>query len=208
MNKKVLLGCGVAVLLVVLAFVMVLVMFGTKVANFPSEIIDENQDRATWIAPADGTSGAALFPATIGGANRQSTEKVANLPVLNIHQEGEHGSYRMPNGGAVEVYAWRVTQGEVAGVFTGVDKAIDDGPYSSKMKFTFNQYSMRFSFSPPSTSGRLWFNKGWMFLFLTGDGIELEPLEEAYIKAINGAGAGAGAISNELLPLPDVEAAQ
>ncbi|MEZ5328580.1 MAG: hypothetical protein R3F19_26345 [Verrucomicrobiales bacterium] len=202
MNKKVLLGCGLAVFLVLVAFAVVLVMFGTKVVNFASEIINESQDRSSWIAPADGTSGEALFPATVGEANRRSIEKVADLAALSIRQDGEHGSYQMGNGAAVEVYAWRVAQSEVDAFFTSVGKAIDDGPYNLRTKVTVNRTSMRFRFSPPDTSGRLWFNKGWMFLFLTRDDIELEPLEDAYIKAVGGVDTGS---SDQLL---EVEATQ
>ena len=205
MNKKVLLGCGLAVLLVLLAFVLVVVMFGTKVASFAKDIIDESQDRAAWVAPAAGTTGEAMFPATLGGAQRRSIDRISGVATVNIQRDGERGSYVFPRGGKeFEVYAWSVNRAEVGGIFDRVGQAIDDGPYSTRVKMTLSNSEMRFSFSPPSTSGRLWFNKGWLFLFITNDGVELKPIEKEYLKAVESAGNYFNAMP--LLPEADTSA--
>lgn len=203
MNKKVLLGCGcgLAVLLVLTALGSVLFMSGSNIVTFTKALIEEGQERAAWVAPADGTTGEALFPASVGTVRRQSIDRVSGLSLLNIQREGEHGSYRLPNGSAVEIYVWRVAEGEVSGIIDDIGRAIDDGPYSTRMQFNFNQNAMRFSFSPPTTSGRIWFNKGWMFLFITGDAVELEPIETNYVDAIESVGNS----YDELPLLPEAE---
>lgn len=201
MNKKVLLGCGLAVLVVLLALVAVMVMVGSKVANFASEVVTQGQERSAWLAPAQGSAGEALFPEKLDDLNRQSMEKISGLPMLNIQRAGERGSYRQMDGRSVEIYTWEIRPDEVQPIFDQVGSAIDDGPYTTRMKFTFNGNAMRFSFSPPSTSGRFWFNKGWLFLFLTGDDVDLEPVEERYVKSVE----GAGMLHNDLPLLPEAD---
>ena len=56
------------------------------------------------------------------------------------------------------------------------------------MKATINGVTKRFSFSPPSTTGRMWANKGWVFLFVTTDGVDLDGFEADYVSAVEGAG--------------------
>lgn len=186
-------------MVVFLALVVVLVISGARFFQFAKGLVEEDWMREGWVAPSPAATGDALFPAMMEEARRQSTEAVSGLALLGIGRPGELGAYRLADGRSMAVYAWQVNADEAGEMLDAIGRAIDEGPYSMRSKFTMSRASMRFSFSPPHTAGRAWFNKGWLFLFLSPDGVELDTYEVIFLDAVEGAGGQV-----PLLPEADV----
>lgn len=186
-NNKVFVGCGIAAGVVALFVVITMFFVGKKALDFGKGLVAENEKRSAWIAPEAGTSGEQLFPQSIGSYTRKGLpEPSDSVAMLNIQRPGEKAVYGHPTG-QFEVYAWEGERPDMNKILADAKQAIDDGSYSSRSQVSVEGMHYSFKVSPPATAGRFYANKGWVFLFLTTTGGDPEPLENAFIDAIDGA---------------------
>lgn len=144
-----------------------------------------------WQAPVSGAEAGTLFPSRVQQWQLASRDDAAVIAELAIERDGRHGRYESI-AGIVDVYVYEVPAAEQPGLFDRAEIAIDSAGYRTMASHRAGDALsswMQFAVSPPNTHGRLWWCRGWLFVFIAHESsIDLDAFEEAYLRAVSASG--------------------
>lgn len=173
------------------------------------EQAQQMQFATAWSGPPAGSGADVLFPASINAWQLASQDEESAIVELGLERSGLHGRYQS-GVTEVDVYAYEVPQAEQSQIFNDAAAAIENVGYTTRSQGHVDDgtsHRMTFSFSPPDTHGRMWWCRGWLFVFKTSDGtVDLDAFQQQYLSAV-----GTVAMPTQMQPpgqpVPPVEVA-
>lgn len=215
-SGKWIVGCliaGVALIVLCGGGLFFVGLLGYRTANQVAQTaVVEMQEQAqqmqfasAWTGPAAGSGADVLFPEAVNAWQLVSHDDQSAIVELGLERNGLHARYESGVTG-VDVYAYEVPMVEQTQVFDAASAAIDNVGYSSKVQGQVDDgtsHRMSFSVSPPELHGRLWWCRGWLFVFKTSDGtIDLDAFQQQYLTAIAGQPAVPDGMQPPEQPIP------
>jgi hypothetical protein len=187
MLKGCAIGCGLIVL--TLAIVGGVVAWkGPQFFTFFTALVAQEQARQEllqkWTPPADDAPTDAVFPPSLDGYRRESTDEQAMIPELQIDMAGKHAVYR-EGPSRIDVYFYRVTHLENEALFARVEKASEEGSGTrtwSKVDLG-DDYARVYLWTTRLKQNQLWYSRGRLLIFRTTDEADCEPFIHAFFKA-------------------------
>ncbi|MBW3599864.1 MAG: hypothetical protein KY475_21655 [Planctomycetes bacterium] len=196
-NKNVGIGCGVAVVAVVLlcggvAFgVWSMVRYaGEQVGNVIKEQLDAEAERqdvaAQWRPPAEDAAPGSLFPEQLAGYQRTSHDDQATLPELLIERDGHHAVYES-DGRRIDVYVYPVSSSEADSILSGVQQIYESDQNQSGFRRwssirTSDEFARAYLHTSNLQQNYLWFVQGWLVVFRTEQSEDIEPFVHAFFR--------------------------
>lgn len=197
-GTKWLVGClvaGVLMLLLCGGGLFMIGWFGYRTANQVAQSVSTGLEEqmqqmhfaSTWQPPGPGSGADRLFPDSVNAWRLASHDDDSAIVELGIERDGLHALYESGVAG-VDVYAYEVPAVEQSALFQEAADAIEAVNYTTRLQGHVDDgtsHRMTFSFSPPETNGRLWWCRGWLFVFKTDNSnIDLDAFQKQYLTAI------------------------
>jgi len=187
MNRKVAIGCGIALLLFLIG-VGAVIYIVPKLVRRGEAALKEGLDKhnrsvafeVAWRPPAAALD-ASWFPKEVGAWKLTTQEPSKGILRLNIDRPGQYGAYQS-GADVVEVNIMPANDLEKDALISRAQAALSGGStYSSTMG---NRSSVR-------TNGddytEMWWLKNWMFIFHKHGGTDPESFIEPYLTAVQAA---------------------
>ncbi|MGC1275694.1 MAG: hypothetical protein WBC44_18450 [Planctomycetaceae bacterium] len=185
-TKPLLIGCGIALVLLLLCGGLLVYLGGRGLQVFQAGFEQAKQDEEfaqQWQAPVDDASDAVFAPQSVAGYELDSSDENARFPALGIEQEGTHAVYKQ-DGDTIDVAVYRMTEAEKSAVFDEIIRRIDDdGRFQSHSHLRLSR-SLRFDVRPPDLHGLLWHADGWLVFVRSQTVADLDPFLKAYLEAV------------------------
>ena len=171
--KKFLIGCGIAVVCVLVLIGIMAVAFGPRVARWGEEIVGKAKNEfaqeqartaalSAWPPPAHDAPATAIFPEKVGAASRSTVLDSATLAALGLTKPARQATYQTANG-TIEVWAFTIANDlEKDGLLAQIRNAYENGSGSKTMVTLPSRQSL--SGSSIGTNHVL-MPAGWVFIF-------------------------------------------
>lgn len=193
-GTKWLVGClviGLLFLLLCGGGLFLVGLFGYRAAQSVStgfeDQVEQMQFAAAWQPPEAGAGPERLFPENVNAWQRVLHDDDADIPELALAHSGLHARYESGVAG-IDVYAYEVAAAEQAAVFQGASDAIDAVSYSTKVSGQIDDgtsHRLSFTVSPPELQGRMWWSRGWLFVFMADKhSLDLDAFQRQYLTTI------------------------
>jgi hypothetical protein len=195
-NKGMAIGCGAAVLVVVLLCggvaigVWSMVRYaGQQVGNVINEQLEAEAARqdaaAGWRPPAEDAPAESLFPPQVAEYALASHDE-SSLPELNIDRDGRRGEYQA-DGRRIDVYLFPMSSEEAEEVFSGVQTDYEaeqnqSGSRSWSSIRTSDEFARAYVNTSTLGQNYLWFVKGWLLVFRSETAEDIEPFVHAFLR--------------------------
>ena len=188
MNRKILLGCGCLVLIVIGAIAAGIFFAAPRVlqngTKWFSAAIEESGRRAAveaaWKEPSLRPD-ASWFPPVVDGWTLGTSEDFATLPELQLDRPGRRGKYRGEKQD-VEVTVVPVSDLELDAIF---NRAITTLERAGGNRMTTRTPGRVYVRTNGDTHTRLWWLKDWLFIFRTVGPEDPDAFAEKYLGAMS-----------------------
>ena len=205
MNRKFLLGCGLVVLVVVVASVVAAFVFlpgmVTRAKKWVGSQMAEASRRAAiekaW-RPPSATLAANWFPATVGAWTLTASEETPGLPELNVDRAGRRGKYRGAQQD-IEVTILPANDLEKDAIFSRAKSALESGGTrvrtgtNGPVSYRVESHGSRVITQTPGRlyvcldgqhHTRLWWVKDFLFIFRTDGPEDPDAFAEQFLGAM------------------------
>lgn len=189
MGKKVAIGCGIFLVLLIVATVLLwafLPNFLNDLWNKAKEAEGERQKIATeWKAPNVNVLPAAFFPAKVEQYQLEQADTLAAVPDLRIEAKGVHGRYAAGNS-RIDLFAYPVNKADADKIMKGIEEAANAENAGNKRWTKVDlgvNYARMYLRSPKFNQVQVWYTHGWLLVFRTTDDTDCEPFIRAFLKS-------------------------
>ncbi|MDB6153710.1 MAG: hypothetical protein JWL90_2163 [Chthoniobacteraceae bacterium] len=204
MKQKILIGCGVVLLVIAVAIGTLVIASPYLVRRgkgwFTAQVAESKRLSAienSWQPPAENVQ-ESWFPSKAGDWTRGAVFRVDSIPELDLPRPGVSGSYSNPNGRAVQVTIFAVNETEKAGLI----KTATDSLATKLGSRTTTHLNNHVTFTVNNTHSvitignrthvvaggnehaRLWWMNGWLFLFRSTGPDDPADFAEAFISSM------------------------
>jgi hypothetical protein len=179
-------GCGIALIVLLLGLILTAWLIGPKIVNFAKAGISAEKDRqklvAEWQPPSENP--ADFFPETVAGYRKTNTDTSAPADI-KLDLPGNHATYG-DSQSQVDVYVYKANEVEKEGVFGRIkDRYESNKNAGGSRSWTMLGYRCGFSESTPPARVEAWYVKGWLFVFSSHSREDLDPFVQNYLKTLS-----------------------
>ncbi len=182
---KVLLGCGIVVVLAVLGFGFVAIYSGArtykKFMNVAATQARFDSAVASWAPPSDTESLEAWFPENVGAYRRTGVDEKVSIPRLNFEEKARHATYSAGEGKSFEAAIFPTTEDEFETIRRQIDGGLRDSGRYLPITLT-DQYHFQ-QLSEPALSGYLYKIGEYTIFVWNADGLGWLELMIEFLEA-------------------------
>ncbi|HET6266745.1 MAG TPA: hypothetical protein VFG11_03435 [Acidobacteriota bacterium] len=186
MSSKAWVGCGIALVVLLLVLIITAWLIGPKVVNFAKTGIAAEKERqkliAEWRPPSENP--ADFFPESVAGYKRTNTD-TSGPSEIKIELPANHATFA-DSQSQVDVYVYKANEMEKEGVFGRIKDRYESNKISGESRsWTTLGYRCGFSESKPRMQVQAWWVKGWLFVFSSQRQEDLDPFIQTYLKTLS-----------------------
>lgn len=183
MNKKIVMGCGIGCLGIVVIGGIAAYLLIPKMLEWGERQLEEELQRksvaSAWNPPLDATLDN-FFPQSVDGYDLSVKDDQAAIPELTLDSEGWHAAYQAVDS-KIDVFVYQATQSEKEAIFGRIDDVYEtqNGGFKTKAMLGYRMYYS----SSAHHQNHFWWTKDWLFIFRTTDSTDREPFVIDFLNA-------------------------